>query len=84
MDTILQYNSIITTSAPQGLLQNKITELTELIKIKNKIINEKIRKLENENKGKNTQICELENDLIYFVRKSNYKTNKCVEEDEED
>ena len=84
MDTILQYNSIITTSAPQGLLQNKITELTELIKIKNKIINEKIRKLENENKGKNTQICELENDLIYFVRKSNYKQNKCVEQDEED
>ena len=87
MDTILQYNSIITTSAPQGLLQNKITELTELIKIKNKIINEKnekIRQLENENKEKNKQICELENDLTYFVRKPNYKTNKCVEEDEED
>ena len=75
------------TSVPQGLLQNKITELTELIKIKNKIINEKnekIRQLENENKEKNKQICELENDLIYFVRKSNYKQNKCVEQDEED
>ena len=67
-------------------LKKENKDKNQRIWIGNKIINgkdEQICELENENKEKHKQICELENDLIYFVRKPNYKTNTCIEYEED-